>query len=160
MVPDECKAGQLSSGLLSVPDVWRGPVPADEPETRGFWDALRDHRVAIQRCDRCRRWQHPPVVACPGCACEDLSFETVSGDATIYAFSVVHREFGLQIGTPWVVAQVQLDDAPVRLATNIVECTPDDPSIGASVVPVFKDYDDIGLTLAFFRLRTDESGAG
>jgi len=144
-------AEPTSADVIRPPDVWRGPVPADEAWTRPYWEALRRHELSIQRCRACGAWQHPPVVACPSCGSDDLAFQPTSGRGEIYSVTVCHREFGLQFGVPWVGAYVTLDEG-VRVATNIVNCTVDDVAIGLPVSVVYQDYDDIELTLAFFEL--------
>lgn len=106
--------------------------------------------MAVQRCLVCRHWQHPPVLICPGCGSEKLAFEQVSGKGEVYSYTVVEREFGLHLGTPWIGAYVALAETPVRVATNLVNCRLDDIGIGTCVSVVYQDYDDIDLTLAFF----------
>src|SRR5262249_50006574 len=110
--------------LATLPE-WLGPVPADQADYAPFWAALRDHRLAIQRCDSCQHWIHYPSAARPSCLSSDLSFEPVSGEARLYTFTVVHREFGLNLPIPWIAAFVELAEQPgLRLATNIVNCEP------------------------------------
>jgi len=36
------------------------PRPAVNPDTRFFWDAAFDRRLAVQRCRACRTLRHPP----------------------------------------------------------------------------------------------------
>lgn len=142
------------NAVVLAPDSWRGPVPADEEWTKPYWEALRRHELSIQRCRQCRTWHHPPVAACPACGYDELAFEPVGGTGTLYSVTVCHREFGAQLGVPWIGAHVQLDEGP-RVATNIVNCRPDEVAIGLPVRVRYHDYDDIDLTLAFFELRRD-----
>jgi hypothetical protein len=143
-------AADRDEAILRLPATWHGAVPADEDWTRGYWEALRHHELSVQRCASCGAWHHPPVVACSGCGRDDdLAFEPVAGTGTIHSFSVCYREFGVQIGVPWVAAHVELDEG-MRVATNIVHCTVDDLAIGVPVRVVYQDYVDLDLTLAFF----------
>ena len=135
---------------MIAPETWVGPVPANQPETRPYWEALRAHRMAVQRCLACTSWQHPPVLICPACGSEELAFERVSGKGTVYSYTVVEREFGLHLGTPWIGAYVALAETPVRVATNLVNCDRDAIEIGTPVSVVYQDYADLDLTLAFF----------
>jgi uncharacterized OB-fold protein len=140
----------VSSGLLTLPNEWQGPVPAYQLEYAPFWEGVRQHRLSIQRCSDCRRWIHLPAASCPSCSGDDLVFEPVSGEGEVYSYTVVQREFGLHLPLPWVAAIVQLDEDPaIHLSTNIVNCTPETISIGAPVRVVYKDYSD-WLTLAYF----------
>ena len=138
-----------AGAFVEIPPVWRGPVPADEEWTAPYWDAIRRHELSVQRCVRCVSWHHPPVLVCPHCSSDDLEFVAVAGTGTVYASTVCHREFGLQIGVPWVAAYVELDEG-ARLATNLVNCSSEGMPIGASVRVVYQDYPDLELTLAFF----------
>jgi hypothetical protein len=53
------------------------PRPRPTPVSQPFWDALRDERVALQRCDECDRWVYYPRARCPGCLSDQLTWTTV-----------------------------------------------------------------------------------
>jgi uncharacterized OB-fold protein len=143
--------------LLAPAPQWRGPVPADQLDYSPFWAQLRQHRLSIQRCGECRTWIHYPSAACPSCLGSTLAFEPVSGDGHVYTFTIVHREFGLHLPVPWVAAIVELVEQPgLRLASNIVNCTPKAISIGMPVRVVYVDYDP-DLTLAYFEPAREQS---
>lgn len=135
--------------VIRPPLVWGGPVPAHEDWSAPYWDSLRRHQMAIQRCAQCGAWHHPPVMACPICRSDNLTFEPVHGQGRLYSVTVCHREFGLQFGVPWIAAYVELDEGP-RIATNVINTTPDAVFMEQRVSVVYQDYDDIDLTLAFF----------
>ncbi|WAZ22405.1 OB-fold domain-containing protein [Streptomyces cinnabarinus] len=107
-----------------------GPHPArfDLPEpdafSRPYWDAAAEGRLLIRRCGTCGRAHHYPREFCPYCWSEDVGWETASGRATLYTWSVVHRNdlppFGER--TPYVAAVVDLPEGP-RMMTEIVEWT-------------------------------------
>jgi uncharacterized protein len=134
--------------VLSAPVLWRGPVPVEEPETTGYWQALRDHQLSIQRCATCDLWIHYPLPACPSCGGE-VVYTPVSGTGAVYSYTVVNREFGLQFELPYLSAYVELDEG-VRLATTIVDCELDQIQIGTPVQVAYHDYPEQNLTLAFF----------
>lgn len=75
----------------------------------------------------------------------------------IHTFTVVGRQFVDGLEPPYVVAMVELDEAPgVRLIANIVGSAPDDVRIGAAVRGVFQVLDaEVGLL--DFELVRDES---
>ena len=129
---------------------WLGPVPAPQQDYAPFWARLREHQLSIQRCQVCGRWIHYPCGACPECSGSALEFEPVSGDGHLYTYTVVHREFGLNLSIPWVAAFVDLVEQPgLRVATNIVNCAPDELEIGMPVHVVYADYAN-DVTLAYF----------
>ncbi len=54
----------------------RGPprmaLPPNEI-TKFFWDAAKEHKLLIQRCDACGYYVHWPSVLCPRCGSDKLS---------------------------------------------------------------------------------------
>ncbi len=69
--------------------------PFDLPEvdafTRPYWDAAAEGRLLVRRCGACGAAHHYPREFCPRCWSEDVSWEEASGSATLYTWSVVHR---------------------------------------------------------------------
>lgn len=127
------------------------PIPKADHATAPYWDAAREHRLLLQRCDRCRAWVHYPRNVCPFCLATELTFVQARGTGTLYSFTVTHRPPPAFAGTePYIVALVDLDEG-VRLVTRIVDCEPDAVSIGARVSVAFLDVGDV--TLPVFRLH-------
>jgi uncharacterized protein len=92
---------------------------------RPFWSSIASHRLAIQHCANCGIWQHPPLPLCPACgSAGSLTWKEVSGTGWVYAFTVIHRPPLPVFEVPYVVALVELDDAPVRVLSNISRCDP------------------------------------
>ena len=126
-------------------------LPATEI-TQFFWDAAREHKLVIQRCDECQKYVHWPMVLCPQCGSDGLTPTDVSGKGTIYSFSVVHHVFHPIFAerVPYNIAMVELDEQPgLRLIANIVDCADDDLVVGMRVEVTFEDYE--GFTLPQFR---------
>ena len=84
-----------------------------------WWEATRERRLVVQRCESCGRWQHYPRALCLGCAGADLSFAEASGRATIHSYTTVHRAPSPAFTPPYVVALVRLEEGPLML-TRIV----------------------------------------
>ncbi|MDT3443676.1 MULTISPECIES: Zn-ribbon domain-containing OB-fold protein [unclassified Pseudofrankia] len=92
-----------------------------------------DSQLLIYRCVDCRRWIHPETKRCPECAGE-LVAEPVSGDATVFTFTVNHHAFHPAVPVPYVIAIVELAEQPgLRLVSNIVGCAPEEVTIGMPV---------------------------
>ena len=125
------------------PDV----TPLDAP----FWDALRRHELVVQRCDECGQRRFVPSERCHRCASPSATWTPVSGGATVYTYSVVHRAPtpAYQADAPYAIAYVELVEGP-RMPTRLVEVDTDAVEIGMPVEVVFEDVDD-GLTLYRFR---------
>lgn len=109
----------------------RFDIPEADAFTRAYWDAAAAGRLLIRRCGACARAHHYPREFCPYCWSEDVTWEDASGLATLYTWSVVHRNdlppFGER--TPYVAAVVDLAEGP-RMSTEVVGASP--PSRGRS----------------------------
>ncbi|WP_217206616.1 Zn-ribbon domain-containing OB-fold protein [Streptomyces sp. AC550_RSS872] len=105
-----------------VPDR-RYDTPEADAFTRTYWDAAASGQLLIRRCGTCGRAHHYPREFCPHCWSEDVTWQPASGRATLYTWSVVHRNdlppFGER--TPYVAAVVDLAEGP-RMMTEVVEC--------------------------------------
>src|SRR5947208_13694504 len=90
------------------------PLPVPDEVTGPFWDAARQRRLAIQRCQRCATYFHPPLPACDVCESDDLRFETVSGRGTIYSFTWLHAAAldAFKAASPYAVVRVELAEQP------------------------------------------------
>ncbi|MFE9039802.1 Zn-ribbon domain-containing OB-fold protein [Streptomyces sp. NPDC007818] len=96
-------------------------TPEADAFTRAYWDAAAEGRLLIRRCRACARPHHYPREFCPHCWSEDVVWEPASGRATLYTWSVVHRNdlppFGERV--PYVAAVVDLAEGP-RVMTEVV----------------------------------------
>jgi uncharacterized OB-fold protein len=90
---------------------------------------------------------HYPREFCPRCWSDDVSWEQASGLATLYTWSVVHRNdlppFGERV--PYVAAVVDLAEGP-RMMTEVTDC-----AVGAL---------RIGMRLRVHFRPTSEAAAG
>ncbi|MFJ6985130.1 MULTISPECIES: Zn-ribbon domain-containing OB-fold protein [unclassified Streptomyces] len=100
----------------------RYDVPEVDAFTRAYWEAAAEGRLLVRRCRACGRAHHYPREFCPYCWSEDVRWETASGRARLYTWSVVHRNDLAPFGerTPYVAAVVDLAEGP-RMATELVE---------------------------------------
>ena len=125
-------------------------LPEVNDVTAPFWEATRDRTLAVQRCTACGVFQHYPRPLCLSCRGVDLDFVPVSGDATVYSFSVVHRAPDPDVfDPPYVVALVRLAEGPVMF-TSIVGADPDDIYCDQPVTLDWRPLDD-GRHLPVFR---------
>jgi uncharacterized OB-fold protein len=119
-----------------------------------FWDALREERVVLQRCDDCGRWVHYPRSRCPSCLSDRLTWTEVDGLGTVYTFTVAEQPTAPPFAdeVPQLIAIVELTEG-VRLSTTLVDVDPSAISVGMPVAPVFDhgDHDQDGITLLRFR---------
>lgn len=115
--------------------------PTIEPTetSRPFWDAVRQHRLDIQRCESCRQHVFYPRTTCSHCGSFALAWVTAAGTGTVYTYTVARRPTHPALHAPSVIAIVELDEGP-RLATNIIDCAEADVSIGMRVEVTFEDH--------------------
>lgn len=119
----------------------RYDLPEADAFTRTYWDAAAEGRLLIRRCQACGRAHHYPREFCPHCWSGDVVWEPACGRATLYTWSVVHRNdlppFGQR--TPYVAAVVDLTEGP-RMMTELVDCP--DPGLlraGMELEVAFRD---------------------
>lgn len=124
------------------------PLPLLTLENEFFWTSGADGRLRILGCSSCSALIHPPQPVCRYCGGHSLTPREVSGYATLIGFTVSHRFSVPGLPSPYVVAQVALEDDPrVRLTTNAVSCVPEDLSLGMRMEVVFSQAEDVWLPL-------------
>ncbi|MFH9006687.1 Zn-ribbon domain-containing OB-fold protein [Streptomyces afghaniensis] len=121
----------------------RFDLPEPDAFTRTYWDAAAEGRLLIRRCRACGRAHHYPREFCPRCWSEDVAWEPASGRATLYTWSVVHRNdlppFAER--APYVAAVVDLAEGP-RMMTEVVgaaELPSGELSAGAELEVAFRE---------------------
>lgn len=129
------------------------PLPSPTPETQPFWQAARQHRLVIQRCTACTRFQHYPRPFCVHCLSEALEWVASPGRGVIYTFTINHRAANpaMSAQVPYAVLAVDLDEG-VRMIGNLAGDDLSRLRIGARVVVAFEDVAET-VTLPQFRLE-------
>ena len=126
-------------------------LPTPDAETQPYWDAAREGKLLIRRCNTCKRAYFYPRDFCPHCWSEDVSWEEASGRATLYTWSVVRRNDlpPWPERVPYVAAIVDLEEGP-RMMTNVEGCELDQLAIGMPLVVDFRAETD-EITAPIFR---------
>jgi uncharacterized OB-fold protein len=118
---------------------WNKPLPQPTPISAPYWEGLKAHEVRIQQCER-GHWLFYPRTHCPVCGSRELAWRRVSGEGTLYTFTVTRvptmPEFTDEM--PQILAVVQFDEGP-RVNTTIVGADPAVLKVGERVRPVFDD---------------------
>ncbi|GAA2061323.1 OB-fold domain-containing protein [Streptomyces albiaxialis] len=120
----------------------RFDLPQTDAFTRPYWEAAAHGRLLLRRCraDGCGKAHHYPREFCPRCWSEDVTWEEASGDATLYTWSVVHRNdlppFGERV--PYAAAVVELAEGP-RMMTEITDCPEDRLRVGMALRVSFRE---------------------
>jgi uncharacterized OB-fold protein len=106
-------------------ETYTGPLPKPTPETRPFWDAAKQHRLAIQACDDCGVRYFYPRPLCPACLSRRVRWIDASGRGRLHTFVINHRPpRNFPLPGPLVLGMVELEEGP-RMLTHIVEVAPD-----------------------------------
>ncbi|WP_037898482.1 Zn-ribbon domain-containing OB-fold protein, partial [Streptomyces sp. NRRL S-920] len=129
----------------------RFDLPEPDAFTRPYWDAAAERRLLIRRCGACGAAHHYPREFCPRCWSEDVTWERASGRATLYTWSVVHRNdlppFGERV--PYVAAVADLEEGP-RMMTEVVDSGPGELRIGLALEVTFREGG--GFVVPVFRV--------
>ena len=67
---------------------WNKPLPHPTETSAPFWEGLKAHQVRIQQCEDCSHWIFFPRAHCPACASRRLAWRDVSGEGTLYTYTV------------------------------------------------------------------------
>jgi acetyl-CoA acetyltransferase/uncharacterized OB-fold protein len=119
------------------------PLPALEPDTKVYWDACREGRLAMLRCRACRWIVHPPRPVCSRCRAREVALEDLSGRASVVTYTVNHQRWMPGLEVPYVIAIVELaEQRGLRLTTNLVNVAPDAVRIGMPVRVQFRTMTD------------------
>jgi hypothetical protein len=112
------------------------PIPVPNEWTKPFWEAARQGVLALQRCQSCRRFQHPPYVTCVNCMAIDLKFEPVAGKGSIHAYTIMYHTGDKRFASavPYASIVVELDEAPGALmAGNLLGAPYTEAKVGRRV---------------------------
>jgi acyl dehydratase/uncharacterized OB-fold protein len=118
---------------------WNKPLPQATPISAPYWEGLRHHQVRLQQCEH-GHWLFFPRTHCPTCGSRQLTWQTVSGEGTLYSFTVARvptlPEFTDEM--PQLLAVVALDQG-VHINTTLVGVEPGEIRIGQRLRPVFDE---------------------
>jgi uncharacterized OB-fold protein len=135
-------------------------VPGMTALTAPYWEAARDGRLVVQECQACRQVWHPPLPRCPHCHCAGLGWRAVSGNGTVYTYTVVRHatHFAFADKVPYVLALVELAEGP-RLVTALTGIPPEEVRVGQPVRAVFREVAN-GIVLPYFESASDREIQG
>jgi uncharacterized OB-fold protein len=132
------------------------PIPVPNEWTKPFWEAAKKEMLALQRCQSCGHFQHPPYATCLNCMGVDLKFEPVSGKGTIYAYTIMYHTGDKRFASavPYASIIVELDAARGALmAGNLMHAPYTEAKVGRRVEVIFQPLND-EITLPQFQLES------
>ena len=118
---------------------WNKPLPHPTEISAPYWEGLKAHEVRIQQCDRGHSLFFPRT-HCPTCGSRSLKWSKVSGEGTLYSFTIARiptmPEFTDEM--PQALAVVELREG-VRINTTMVGVAPEALKVGMEVRPEFDE---------------------
>jgi hypothetical protein len=117
------------------------PVARPSAHDRKFWAAVVDGVLLLQRSVATGKFQtYPRAHALDGVAGE-VEWVESKGIGTIHTFSVVHRSFYPELEAPYVIVVVDLAEG-VKFMGHLVDCPPEQISIGMPVQVTFRKFNE------------------
>jgi len=110
----------------------RIPAPRVLPEAMPFWEAAKEGRLLIKRCNDCGDPHYYPRDICPHCMSANTAWIDTKGEGTVYSFSTMGNG-----EARYTLAYVSLDEG-VTMLTNLVGDASQAFAIGQRVKLVFK----------------------
>lgn len=109
-------------------------LPQPTAVSAPYWQAAREGRLVVQRCEACGHRQLYPRAICTQCASERVGWSESAGRGRVKSFTVIRRAVSAayEPDVPYVVALIELAEGPT-LMSNVVGCAPEAVSIGAPV---------------------------
>lgn len=135
---------------------YQKPLPRMTTLNVPFWDGLRSHEFRVPRCLNCGDLNWVPYPACRGCLSEDQQWVTVSGDATVWSWTVVHRDgqvYGFDMPFAVVLAKLVEEPQACIVAGTLVGADLESLSIGMPIKVVYQDIAEEQMTMFQFAPR-------
>lgn len=134
------------------------PLPSlDDPDTGQFWQAVQDHRLTYQVCDRCTGVVFYPRAHCTHCGTDRLTVHESAGSGTVYSYTTVRQtpDRAFRPELPYVVAFVDLDEG-FRLLTHVLPAS-DEVRIGQRVRLTWQDVGEVTLPVFHPDMEADHA---
>lgn len=125
------------------------PLPRPTLLTAPFWQAAREHRLRIQRCDQCGKLRFYPSAGCNHCASPQFTWVDLSGRGRVYSWIVVRRtvDQAWKTRVPFVTAVIELaEQSGVLIPGLLTGVAPEQVAAGLEVEVWFEDMNaDISM---------------
>ncbi|MCL1037966.1 OB-fold domain-containing protein [Shewanella submarina] len=127
------------------------PMPVATSISQPFWQALNEGELLIQQCEDCRGFVFYPRNHCTHCMSDKLSWKPVSGEATLYTYTLTRVPTLPELADemPQALAVVELKEG-VRVNTTLTGLDESEIRVGMKLKPVFHKVDARGNTLLRF----------
>lgn len=135
------------------------PVPEADGLSAPYWEGLRNERLLVQRCARCKGWQWGPEWMCHRCNALEMQWQPVENKGVLHSWARVWHPVheALKQHGPYLVATVELPHAGgIRMLGNLLGDPMQEPAFDAPVQIVYEHHPDASppYSLAHWRLVT------
>ncbi|UVH60558.1 Zn-ribbon domain-containing OB-fold protein [Variovorax paradoxus] len=119
------------------------PTPVANADSRPYWEAARERRLVIRKCNACGELHFMPRHLCPVCWSDRLEWVDAKGTGSVHSFTVIRRASDPAFAplVPYAVALIDLDEGP-RMMANILGANALAVKIGDRVQVTFEDRGD------------------
>jgi uncharacterized OB-fold protein len=140
-------------------DFSKGPLPDLEfSEGVPFWEGTCEGEIRFPKCQDCNRFHWYPSIVCPFCHSPNIKWQALTSQPRLFTWSYVSYPLPvIAIRGPLIVILVEFDEAPdLYLASNLVDCQPEEVYIGMPLEVVFQWVND-KLTMPLFKPMKNKS---
>jgi len=118
-----------------------------------YWNAARERRLLIRKCNDCGELHFMPRHLCPACWSDKLEWIDSKGTGTVHSYTVIRRASMANFAAlvPYVVALIELDEGP-RMMANILGDNALEVRIGDRVEVTFEDRGERATVPQFTRV--------
>lgn len=127
------------------------PIPVPDPDSAPFWDALKNGKLMLCRCDDTGKWIHPPLERSRFTG-GPVHFEEVSGKGTIFSYIIVRQALVPGRIPPYVIGIVELAEQPCLRINAVIAADPAAVHIGQAVTMRIVDLGESGYRIPEFVL--------
>ncbi len=133
-----------------MPDAAK-PVPVVDEASQPWFDAAKQRRLLLQRCDDCGTHRFPAWPRCDNCWSTEWSWLESGGTGVIFSWVLMHQVYhpGFAGEVPYPLATIELDEGP-WINAALVDAPHDEIKTGMRVEVVFDDVSD-DITVPKFR---------
>ena len=113
------------------------------PTARTWREYPKRYRYEAAICKKCGKWFFPARLVCDKCGHREFETRNMQRTGTVLTHTVIRIAPGPFVDqAPYAMGVVEMDDGP-RITTQIVDCKPDQLSVGLKVKLEFRRiYDD------------------
>ena len=97
------------------------PLPVANADSLPYWNAARERRLLIRKCNACGALHFMPRYLCPACWSDQLEWVEAKGTGSVHSFTIIRRApmAAFAPRAPYVLALIDLDEGP-RMMANVL----------------------------------------